>query len=270
MKTMTTNENATDTVLSALSEVASLPDVVGLSLSELVVKTGLKSADIRPVLDGTPTIHCKRKGRARLYSVSETYLLRRESELHILAETGSDEALNAATNASLYEAASLFGCSMRKKDTKAKLIANIKARRETLGYFYCVTEDCDEAVDAKGELCGACEDKAPKRRKPAAHRLRSSSSRKSTKPDVELALSAEMNEAIAKVVAEAPSNRAAQRDIANLLADASPDNFIDAEILRTILRQVDCLSGPNFTMNMKKDGFEAVREGRTVLGWKGK
>ena len=265
---MTINTTDIDTILNTLAE-----SVEGMTMNQLSQTLCMPFGRVRENLNATTLVQSSLTNygeggrRVRIFTVTDGYRLRCENTLHMVAESGSDDALSALSAATLYQAATIFGCStLRKKDTKAKLISKIKAERERLGFFVCRTSDCNEAVDSKGERCCVCEDATPKTRTTRRSSRRSAVTGAVRKPDVVLDLSADLDTNITTVVAGTTSARGAQRTIAGLLADTN-DGFIDAEVLRTILRKHGRLSAPNFTVNMKKDGFVAVRDGRTLKGW---
>ena len=199
--------------------------------------------------------------RKRVYRATDAYLLREEGVLLTQAESASEADLTDMTRARLRAAALAFDVpSIKVKDTKAKLVASILAHRANL-FAACA---CGEPVDNAGDVCEPCSDaatSAPRTRSPRSNRGTGTGTVR--KPDVTLDATLDVA-ALAVIAHEARSSRAAQRELAKAVA---VDGFVGAEVLRTLLRKFGRLSAPNFTLNMKKDGFTAVREGRKILGW---
>lgn len=243
------------------------------TLQELAKALGLRCSEVRVALavsnGSISTELTLREGatkKVRTFDLSETAHLVDESRLLTLAETGTAEELNAATCDVLHAAAVAFDLVVRKKAKKVDIIQVILDKRAA-DYLYCVTDGCGEPVEHVDELCAICEEtipKTPKRSRRSDRTVDRSRVGKPRRPDVELNLDAKTLGRISQAVAPETSTRGKQRAIANILLESG---FVHAEVLRTLCRKHDCLNAANFTINLKKDGFKAKREGRTILGW---
>ena len=269
-----TKTTATPTTTDRLIETV-LGSPAGLTLGELARATGLRCDELRlaieslggTMLDSTLTKREGRTSKVRIYTPGNGLRMAREADLTLLGEEADRDTLLASNKTDLFGACACLGIAVRRKSTKTKLADAILTFRAE-HYLYCPTEGCGEPVDRKDELCGICLDA----RSPRVSSTRSSGDtrKRIRKPDVDTsALPGTTFADAEKIAADASSGRAAQRGIACLLAERLPagDTAVPAETLRTLLRKFGVLSAPNFTINMKKDKFIAVRDGRTILGW---
>lgn len=258
MTTMTTN--LTTDIVNTLRDGA-------LTLTEIAGKLGVLVRDVRtPVAvlerDGALTTSLvKREGassRTRVFALSERFLLQEQARLVVLAETGTEADLDALTVTELFIAAdALLPTRLLRKTRKAEIISAL------IDAQCPMCSKCgDEPVDARGDVCTFCVEATQPKPKLATEPRQ----RKPRKPSVDIShLAPEVVAEAERIAQEAQSMWKAQRAIARLIAD--DENFVQAEVLRTLLRKFQVLSKPNFTLYMSKDGLTPTREGRKILGW---
>ena len=255
----------------------------GLSLGELATALGTLLREVRAEVSSLEQAGSlssslvEREGRSakiRAFALSERFLLLEESAEQVLAETGTEAELSALTVTQLLRVADLsLGERLPRKARKGAVVAAILAAQTPL----CAV-CADEPVDCADEVCTVCAEAAVL----AANPVKPAKSvadrvvvrrRRARRPSVDLgsALSAEAVAEAVAVAHSARSARAAQREVAEWLA-ARNNGLIEAELLRTLLRESGRLSAANFTINMKKDGFERVLEGgelvQRLVGWR--
>lgn len=258
MNTMTIDTSLADRILTQLAQGRALSAaVLAQSLDTSVSSVRFALARASSHGDVTSKLVGGNGRRVRVFAITARWALRQQAELEWRSQEGTKQEIEDSTRVELRSMVRFLGGVCRVKDKHSTLVANVLKLRTDL-FPKC---SCGEPVDTAGETCCFC---APAPELKVV--IRSVGLRK---PGVDLSVTftPESLASVIAVVNGAPSARAAQRDAANWLADRN-DGFIDAEVLRSVLRFADRLSAPNFTVNMKKDGFEAVRNGRTLRGWK--
>lgn len=286
MTTTVTTTNVRNTILDSL-----LGAEEGLTLAALAEATGLPCAELRAALDGIeslvgsslvrPVDANGELGKAtRVFTVTEAGRLSREADLYVLAEQAPEATLRDATRETLRAAALSLGiANVLKKSTKDTLVALILAERAKLAVGTVCVKCGAEPVAVAGAICTVCEEAASPvvsddepstrgPRKPRTERAPGDLRIRVRRPDVSLNLTPEESSAAETIIKGAPSQRAAQRDVAHWLVRNDPARFVDAEVLRTILRTHGVLNSANFTINAKKEGWTRVdAEGGALKGW---
>jgi len=255
--------------------IEALQDGGALSLAELATATGLRHKDVREVLTtSNGSFHSELRTtdtdtdtskRLRVFWLSDALALAAENELLLLGESATADELRGLRKSKLRKVAETFGVTgLRVKSTLAQMTDAIMALRED---HSCA---CGEPVDAAGDVCTVCEEASQEtfQARPLAASTGTGTG-SLRKPNVELTLDAATLEAAEILAEDAKSARAAQRELAKLLAETH-DGFIAVETLRTLLRRFGRLNKANFTVNMKKDEalFERVESEGKLAGWR--
>ena len=241
-----------------------------LTSSGLARLIDARIGDVKPALSalGSDVASALRKsasGRSvRVYRLSDRARIRQAARIELLAQGGSEPALRGSTRQELRTMVRCLGGSCRQKEHHAVLVGIILKLRAAL-FPAC---PCGEPVEQAGRRCEPCiiaaEAVTPAAAAVTPIRVRAGV----RKPDVVLGLDEAELAVAAEVVGAQVSARAKQRALACFLARRNEDGFISAEVLRTLLRLHRALNKANFTVNMRKDGFEQVRDGGKLRGWK--
>ena len=281
---MTGTTEATKTTTAAVTAALCAADDHHQTLAQLAETTGLLHREVRAVLTAlnsaleAPIIipnGRRRRAWALTAEARERICVLELASLQERAQVATDAELTALSATQLRELIRALDPTREPPRGHrvlrgAVLKALLDLRAESCG----PTCACGEGVDRVGDECTICEEA----RTPApAHPTTPTRTRRAPrvpgaprgprKTDVAIDLPDEILAEIATAAAEAPSARAAQRAIGEVLWHH--DGVIQIEVLRTLCRRHGRLSYYNFTINAKKEGWIAVRDERArILHWR--